>query len=690
MSATKLPFELQATSPGTRARACRFETLHGEVLTPHFMPVGTQGTVRSQTADSLVQSGSRILLANTYHLWIRPGLDVFRRFGGLHSLMTWEAPILTDSGGFQTFSLGNAREMNEEGVSFTSHIDGVKRLLTPEISIEAQRTIGSDIMMVLDHCVASTCSFEVAKEAMDLTHRWAKRCLKAAEGTPQALFGIIQGAAFEPLRRESVEFLSSLPFDGFAIGGLAVGETRDLREQITEATTALMPANRPRYLMGVGTPLDLLQAVHRGVDMFDCILPIALAQNGIGFTTEGKIDLRRARYEMDEGPIDAMCSCSTCRRYSRAYLRHLSRCKEFLGWQLIGYHNLCFFHDLMAKMRAAIIEKHFLEFYMSSKERLGLVDNENPSPPPAKVNRRKRTERGNYSLVVHPSGTAIRHFSGETIHSVSGGEIEARRLYAEPSRFPALAKKGAKEIVLWDVGLGAAFNAMAAIRAYEAIEGERRPLVILSFENDLDCLRLAMENIGQFPHLHHEAPASLLKDQVWNGNQIRWHLIEGNFFTTMLEAPAPELIYFDPFSYKTDSLLWTYRCFKQIYACCRRQESQLFTYSASTAVRAGLLAAGFFVGKGVASGPKEDTTWAATRLELFTDRSLLLDETWLARWERSGAKYPADIDPAQQERHARLILSHPQFRRAKLDSRNMKKLTSNQPVNFSEADYPQG
>jgi queuine tRNA-ribosyltransferase len=275
---SRLGFRVEAESPGTLARAARFTTLHGEITTPIFMPVGTQATVKALTVDNLKHVGSRMLLANTYHLLLRPGPEVFTKFGGIHRFMNWDGPVLTDSGGFQIFSLPHSRAMSEEGARFQSYVDGKMHLLSPETSIAVQKAIGSDVMMVLDQCIPSTAARAEALQAMELTHRWARRSYLARGDSPAALFGIIQGACFEDLRRQSVATLTDIPFDGYAIGGLAVGETKTQREDYTEITARLLPRDRPRYLMGVGTPLDILEAVHRGIDLFDCILPSALAK----------------------------------------------------------------------------------------------------------------------------------------------------------------------------------------------------------------------------------------------------------------------------------------------------------------------------------------------------------------------------------------------------------------------------
>jgi len=286
---TRLPFTLQGESRGSQARAATFRTLHGEVQTPIFMPVGTQATVKAQTVESLKTTGTRVLLANTYHLLLRPGPEVFQRFGGIHRFMNWDGPVLTDSGGFQIFSLPHSRTMNEDGACFQSYIDGTSHLLSPESSIAMQHTIGGDIIMALDQCIPSTASYAQAVAAMALTHRWAERSLRARGDSPQALFGIVQGACHPELRKQSAAFLRELPFDGLAIGGLAVGETHRERYDMTALVPDYLPKTLPRYLMGVGTPIDMLESVHRGIDMFDCIMPTQLAQRGVVFTSQGKL-----------------------------------------------------------------------------------------------------------------------------------------------------------------------------------------------------------------------------------------------------------------------------------------------------------------------------------------------------------------------------------------------------------------
>lgn len=393
-SMSRLNFKVIAEADGTRARAGHFTTLHGEVETPIFQPVGTQATVKALTVECLKEAGSKMLLANTYHLLLRPGPEVFEKFGGIHKFMNWQGPVLTDSGGFQIFSLPHSRKMTEEGAFFKSYVDGKMILLSPEESIRTQKAIGSDVMMVLDQCIPSTAPHAEAVKAMELTHRWAKRSLEARGDSPQSMFGIVQGACYEDLRRQSADVLTQMPFDGFAIGGLAVGETKSERYDFTELAASLLPRDLPRYLMGVGTPLDILEAVHRGVDMFDCILPTALAQRGTAFTTKGKFQLRRGVYKFADTALDENCTCSTCVNYSKAYLHHLTKSDEVLGWKLLSRHNLHFYHQMMAEMRKAILENRFAEYYRAKREEWDRADEENPVNPPR---RRKKKSRSHES-----------------------------------------------------------------------------------------------------------------------------------------------------------------------------------------------------------------------------------------------------------------------------------------------------
>ena len=665
----RLGFKLEAEARGSKARAARFTTLHGEVCTPVFMPVGTQATVKSQTVESLLETGSNVLLANTYHLLLRPGPEVFEKFGGIHRFMNWSRPVLTDSGGFQIFSLPHSRRMDEAGAQFQSYVDGRMILLSPELSIGMQKAIGSDIMMVLDQCIPSTAPKAMALEAMQLTHRWAERSLRARGDSPQSMFGIVQGACFEDLRVQSAEFLTRLPFDGFAIGGLAVGESKQEREDFTELAAGLLPRELPRYLMGVGTPIDILEAVHRGVDMFDCILPSQLAQRGVAFTSRGKLQLRRSVYKFSEDRLDPECDCHTCKSYSRAYLHHLNKTEEVLGWHLLSRHNLAFYHGLMSRIRSNILSGQFLDFYREQRERLVRTDEENPSTPfqgPKPSRSERRLTLGDYEVVRSPKGfSSIRQrSSGEIMHSVNPPDEEARRLYVEPSSFKERLNQS-ETVVVWDVGLGAAHNAMSAIREVEGLGVSGAVLRIESFEIDLDPLRLAFRNAPRFPHLHHPAPSSILREGRWvrSDGGIEWRLFEGDFLTRLGEAHMPDLIFYDPFSNKTDSGLWTREAFSRLKAVLGDRDVRIMTYSHSTLIRSILLDCGFFVGSGPASGPKASTTVAFNSAGEAFRSGLLLGHDWLNRRSRSDARYPTGIDEAARKEMDDRIRNHPQFRR---------------------------
>ncbi|HZN86922.1 MAG TPA: tRNA guanosine(34) transglycosylase Tgt [Burkholderiales bacterium] len=336
------------------ARRGRLELAHGAVETPAFMPVGTYGTVKAMSPAELLEGGTQIVLGNTFHLWLRPGTEVIARHGGLHRFMGWERPILTDSGGFQVFSLGALRKITEEGVKFASPINGDRLLLTPEESMRVQRVLDSDIAMVFDDCTPHPATAKQAEKSMRLSLRWARRSKDAFGGSPNALFGIVQGSVYEDLRAESLAGLEDIGFDGYAIGGLAVGEPREARERILAHTAPRLPADRPRYLMGMGTPEDLIDAVLAGVDMFDCVLPTRNARNGWLYTRFGDVKIRNARWRDDPQPLDAQCACATCRNFSRAYLHHLQKANEILGARLNTLHNLHYYQELMRDLRTAI------------------------------------------------------------------------------------------------------------------------------------------------------------------------------------------------------------------------------------------------------------------------------------------------------------------------------------------------
>lgn len=347
-------FTLLHRDRGSEARLGRITTPHGAVETPVFMPVGTQGTVKSLTPERVADQGSQMILSNTYHLYLRPGHELIRQMGGLHSFMNWKRPILTDSGGFQIYSLGELRKITEDGASFQSHIDGSRHCISPERCMEIQRALGSDIMMCLDECVPYPADFAYAEKSLAMTLRWAKRCKDAGKNHGQALFGISQGSEYGTLRRRGIEELIDIGFDGYALGGVSVGEPKEVMREITATCTPLFPAEQPRYLMGVGMPEDIVEFVSYGIDMFDCVIPTRNARNGMLFTSTGKVVIRNARYRGDRAPVDSACDCYTCRNYSRAYLRHLFIAGEILAIVLNTIHNIRYFMNLMQRIREAI------------------------------------------------------------------------------------------------------------------------------------------------------------------------------------------------------------------------------------------------------------------------------------------------------------------------------------------------
>lgn len=355
-------YELVAEDRKTGARAGLLHTPHGVFKTPMFMPVGTQATVKTVTPEELEEMGSQIILSNTYHLFLRPGTELIHEAGELHRFMNWNKGILTDSGGFQVFSLGAMRKITEEGVYFCSFLDGSKQFLSPEISIRAQEDLGSDIAMAFDECIPYPADYEYARKSTERTTRWAKRCIKAHQRTDRGIFGIIQGGMYKDLRKQSAMEISSLPFDGVAIGGLSVGEPHDLMYDILEETTQWMPKGKARYLMGVGTPDCLVEGVARGVDMFDCVFPTRVARNGMAMIHTGRMNMKNKQYERDFRPIEESCGCYTCQNYTRAYIRHLYKSEELLAFRLVTIHNLYFLLQFMRDMREAIVEGNFSEF----------------------------------------------------------------------------------------------------------------------------------------------------------------------------------------------------------------------------------------------------------------------------------------------------------------------------------------
>jgi queuine tRNA-ribosyltransferase len=358
---TFFKFSLIKIDPHTRARAGLFSTPHGEVPMPAFAPVGTQATVKATSPRELRELGASLILANTYHLYLRPGADLIARLGGVHRFMAWDGPILTDSGGFQVFSLAGLRRVDDDGVTFRSHVDGSEHRLTPEKAVAIQEQLGADIIMAFDEC-AEPHDRAYSEAALARTHVWAERCRAAQTRGDQALFGIVQGGIFPDLRQESARFLTGLGFPGHAIGGLSVGETKAEMHAMLEVTVPLLPADRPRYLMGVGSPEDLFEGVARGIDLFDCVLPTRIARNGAVFTRQGRLNLRNAQYADDPHPIEESCACYACQHFSRAYLRHLVVAKEILGLRLTTVHNLYFVLDLMRQIRASILDGTFAAF----------------------------------------------------------------------------------------------------------------------------------------------------------------------------------------------------------------------------------------------------------------------------------------------------------------------------------------
>ncbi|MBL9129582.1 MAG: tRNA guanosine(34) transglycosylase Tgt, partial [Verrucomicrobiaceae bacterium] len=469
---------------------------------------------------------------NTYHLLLRPGPEVFQKLGGIHRFMDWPGSVLTDSGGYQIFSLPHSRSMTEKGAVFQSYVDNRRILLSPELSIQTQRAIGSDIMMVLDQCIPSTADEATARKALQVTQRWALRSLAAREDSQQALFAIVQGALYPHLRKESAEGLTRTAFDGFAIGGLAVGEEKHQREDVCELTAALLPEDRPRYLMGVGMPVDVLEAVHRGVDMFDCIIPTQVAKRGTAFTSRGIVELRRSVYKFSEEKLDAACSCPVCAKFSRAYLHHLTKTQETLGWQLVGQHNIHFYHQLMREIRASILEDRFLALYREKREILPVEDLENPVSHP-KRGAAKPAQNGDFELFGEPA--QIRRISTEE------PILTTPRLEAETEQKLLHELRVAAEVplIVWDMQLGAAATAMAVILLYEAeaAKGAVRPLHLVSFSDDLSPLRLALGHKKHFPWLRHGAADAVAVRGVWESRfraGLKWTLVQNGE-----EAPGP-------------------------------------------------------------------------------------------------------------------------------------------------------
>lgn len=370
-----IKFRVLKESTETNARLGELQTPHGIIETPIFMPVGTRATVKAMTPEEVRDLGAQIILSNTYHLYLRPGHKLIEEAGGLHKFMNWNGPILTDSGGFQVFSLGDLRKITEEGVEFRSHIDGSKHFISPEKSIEIQNSLGSDIMMAFDECTPYPSTYEYTKKSMERTSRWAKRCKDYhKDWENQGLFGIIQGGMYKDLREQSVKEITEIGFPGYAIGGLSVGEPKELMCEMLDFTTPLLPKDKPRYLMGVGSPDYLFESVIRGIDMADCVLPTRIARNGTVMTSQGRVTIRNAKYSKDFSKLDPECDCYTCRNYSKAYIRHLFNVNEILGARLATIHNLYFLIKLMENIRKAIKEDRLLEYKNEFYKKYGYID----------------------------------------------------------------------------------------------------------------------------------------------------------------------------------------------------------------------------------------------------------------------------------------------------------------------------
>ena len=656
MAAPTLRFERLAASP-SGARAGILHTRRGPVATPTFMPVATHAHVRSLTMDEVAASGAGICLANTYHLLLRPGPQIFEHFGGIHSFMQWDRGVLTDSGGFQIFSLPGEREITEDGARFRSYFDQHPHMLSPESSIATQQSIGSDIMMVLDVCLPSTSSEADTEAAMERTHRWAVRSLAArdAKDTGPALFAIVQGGIVPAFRTRSAEFLTAHPFDGFAIGGLAVGESRDLLYAMTQHTAPLLPGDKPRYLMGVGTPIDLVESVNAGVDMFDCIIPGKLAQQGYAYTFEGQLRMSRTEYQRSEGPIDVTCPCPVCARYTRGYIRHLTQGTHHLAARLLTVHNLWHYQALMDRMRTAILEGRWTA-ECAELRRLLAPKSSTPRVLPG-------SRQGVFELVTLKSGErAVRHTGhGEVMHPV-GPWLEANRLYIDQTQLGARLGQASEDPVrILDVGLGAGTNAVAALECAKTLGVARqRELEIVSLEHDLTAIRLALDDAEGFPFLQpwREAIEALLTDGHWEVPGLSWRVLEGDAMERLSELDGVfDLIFFDPFSPESNPALWTVSFLKAMRIVAKNKDALLVTYSAATPTRVGLLLAGFHVGAGLSTGTKGETTVAATRLTTLTEP---LGDRWLTRWRRSSARaaHGEVFTPAVED----AIERHPQFR----------------------------
>ncbi|MFO1031204.1 MAG: tRNA guanosine(34) transglycosylase Tgt [Planctomycetota bacterium] len=664
-----LPFSIQATDGSARA-GC-LTTTHGVVQTPAFMPVGTRAAVTGLTAPELRELGAEMILGNTYHLALRPGPEAMRQLGGLHRFMGWERGILTDSGGFQIFSLAQDRVVNEDGARFRSYVDGREHLLTPESSIAMQEALGSDVMMVLDVCPPSSAKPAEVEAAMQRTHRWALRSLAARRAEAQALFAIVQGGLSLAWRAQSAEFLAQHAFDGFAIGGVAVGDTRSQRSEVIAAAAERLPQQRPRYLMGVGTPPEMLLAIAQGVDMFDCVLPTSLAFQGTAFTSTGRVRLARMEHRLADVPLDAACTCATCRSHPRSYLHHLMKCRESLVPRLLAVHNLHHYLELMRRARAAIQAGHYTTFLRTTLQAIDRHEHDASARAPGR--RHEHEARGEpqppavlaprFEIVTTTSGApaVLDRDVGEVMHPGLGATAEAEQLYVTQARLAARLFEGGAPLVLFDVGLGAAANALAALRCARAAPAGSRRLLVYSFERDLGALAVAASVDGtarlQWSAADRAAAIALLEHGEHEEPGFRWQLLAGDALEALARAPQPaDVVFWDPWSPRRNAELWTARAFATLRAHCSPGAS-LFTYSRATAVRSALLLAGFHVGSGAIVGTKETTAAALAP----TVPAQPLDRRWLARLQRSSAAWPSDVAAAEVPAALRQIAAHPQF-----------------------------
>jgi len=666
----RLQFHVEAEAEHSSARACTFTTLHNIVETPVFMPVATLAVLRSQDTSSVHDLGFPVLLANTYHLLLRPGTEVFQKFGGIHRFMNWNRSVLTDSGGYQIFSLSKKVKITEAGAVFRSYHDGRMILLSPETSIETQKFINSDIMMAMDWCVPSDSEKSLCINAVNITARWAERSLAARGDSSQSLFGIVQGACFPDLRRTSAGQITSLPFDGFAIGGLAVGEAEDERKDMTELTASILPRNYPRYLMGVGTPIDLLEAVHRGIDMFDCILPTAMGQQGVAWISGGRMELRRGVYKFQDRPLDENCDCPACRRYSRAYLHHLIKSGEYYGSNLVGIHNLTFDHKLMRAMREHILSGTFFSFYNEQKDKLILNDDEYPVTPPKRKKKKELPVVGEYEAVQHDNGFhTIRHRkSGMIIHTAEPLS-EARHLFIEHAKFTDMLEAHKEDpLIIWDIGLGSGAVAMAAVMEYEKIfslNPQEKSVKIISFSKNTDAVKLAVKHQELFYHTRHSAPGVLLRNGVWQSDKypIQWHLIESEIPEKITETFQPHCVFYNPFPFEKDKQ--NYVTFRKIHACSVPGGTKLYTAQNSTIVRGELLAAGFYTGSIIVPVMNTEITAAFTFHDTSESGIRLLGDEWLEGFIENIPHLSSNLSSISLNELEKLVTVNPQFNHRK-------------------------